>query len=192
MDKHIAFDLDDVILDFTDGVRESVRREFGVEVPEFDDWNLAPILNPIVGENWWKWLRRRDWLWAGFPAIKGAVGVLEMLHREGYYLEIVTSKPEWARYAVWKWLGKWRLPVDRVSIVSTGESKVNHTTSPVLVDDKPENVQDYLKAGRSAILFRRSYNRGHSYWFKNDVNVKFAIVDDWQGVYKTVKEWTSE
>lgn len=162
--KHLAIDLDDVVLDFTGGLRESVLKEYDVMLPPeaFDKWEIGEILNPIIGINWWKWLREREWLWAQFPAVNGAVGGLNALRRAGFYLECVTSKPEWAEHNTWKWLGKWRPPFNRVTIVGPMDRKVEFTDAYLLVDDKVENIEQFLHDGRKGILFDRHYNRESS------------------------------
>ena len=97
--KHLAIDLDDVVLDYTGGVAEAVAMEFGVKLTaeDFTGWDLHPIVDPIIGRSWWAWMREREWLWANFSAVPGAMGGLEKLRRQGFYLECVTSKPQWAR-----------------------------------------------------------------------------------------------
>ena len=195
-DKRVAFDLDDVLLDFVGGLRAAVKTEFGVEIPDsaINDFNLRPVLDPIIGENWWTWLRRRDWLWSGFPAMDGAIGVLERLRREGYYLEIVTSKPEWADYAVWKWLGKWRPPVQRVTITRHGEVKANFTDANVLVDDKWDNCLEWVisRPGRTALLFDRPHNKGETTlaFDASDPVGCIIRVKGWQETYDKIKELT--
>src|SRR3989304_4519888 len=134
---YIAVDLDDVILDFGLGVRMAIETEYGIVVPPFDKWEMHEILDPILGKSWWKWMRERDWLWPNFPAVQGAIGGLTHLRDHGHYLEIVTSKPEWAEFSVWKWVGKWRPPVNRITIVDMDTPKVSATDADVLIDDKP-------------------------------------------------------
>ena len=165
MQKHVALDLDDVCLAFVDGVRAAVRQEYAVDLDRdaIDKFTLGPILDPIIGYSWWKWLRRRSWLWANFPAVEGAVGAVERLRAEGWYVEIVTSKPDWAEYAVWKWLGRWRLPVNRVTIVGQVDLKSQFTEAPILVDDKWENCTEFVasRPDRIALLFDQPHNREH-------------------------------
>ena len=179
----IAVDLDDVCLDFTGGLRAALKKEYNVELNEDDitDFNLGPFLNPIIGRSWWKWMRDREWLWANFSAVDGAMGALEVMHLKGHYLEILTSKPEWARHNVWKWIGKWRPPVDRVTIVGPEDKKVDFSDSMVLIDDKPQNIFDWEAAGRIGILFGRPYNKG------SEAGAYYAP-DGWKGVLDAVAE----
>jgi 5'(3')-deoxyribonucleotidase len=159
--KHRAIDLDDVILDFVGGILRWVKTEYDVDIPESEitNFNLRPTLDPIIGKSWWTALRERDWLWPNFDAVPGAIGALEKMRNQGDYLEIVTSKPQWAEYATWKWLGKWRPAVNRVTIVGPDDSKVDFTNATLLIDDKMENVKEFVAAGRQAILFDRPHNQ---------------------------------
>ena len=156
--SHIALDLDDVILDFTGGVALAVKKEYGVEVV-FNDWDMSKVLNPIIGYNWWTWMREREWLWANFDAVDGAIGGIESLRRRGHYLEIVTSKPDWAEHNVWKWMGKWRPRVNKVTITGPKDDKIRFTNASMIVDDKPETVNQWQDRGRRAILFERQHNK---------------------------------
>lgn len=156
---HIAVDQDDVILDLCGGLRRTIQTEYGVELPEFDRWHIDEILFPVIGQPWMKWFRTRAWLWGTFPAIEGAIGTLDLLRRDGHYLELVTSKPTWAEASVYQWLGKWHAPFQRVTIVGPEDRKVDFTNAELLIDDKPDNVQQFVDAGRRAILFSQPHNR---------------------------------
>lgn len=180
----IAIDLDDVVLDFVTGVREAVAREYDADLKEEDitDFNLRPVLDPIIGRSWWEWMRDRDWLWSNFGAVKGAIGTIDRMHRDGHYLEILTSKPEWARYNVWKWLGKWRPAVDRVTIVGPTDNKANFSQADVLIDDKLQNCNEWVasRPGRRALLFTRPHNR------RIKVGGSIHRVHNWHDVYKEI------
>lgn len=158
--NHVAVDLDDVVLDFLGGLVTAVNTEFGSDLKQADvkDWDLHEMLDPIVGRSFWKWLRDRYWLWSNFPAVPGAMGGLEALRRQGYYLECVTSKPDWAEAQVWKWMGKWRPPFHRVTIVGHDDKKADFSDALFLVDDKPQNCEEWSETGRTALLFDRPHN----------------------------------
>jgi 5'(3')-deoxyribonucleotidase len=161
--RHLAIDLDDVVLDFCGGLRDAIRKEYGVTITEeqMTQWDLHPLLDPIIGRSWWSWLREREWLWANFPAIDGAMGGLDTLRRQGFYLECVTSKPVWAEHNVYKWLGKWRPPFHRVTIVGPNHRKADYTDATILIDDKLENLVGFQASGkgRKGIMFDRPHNR---------------------------------
>jgi 5'(3')-deoxyribonucleotidase len=161
---HIAIDMDDVILDFSGLLLRVIKKEYGVDLSkefEMRYWGLHDIIDPIVGESWWNWMRRRDWLWAKADAVDGSIGAIDTLRRQGHFLEIVTAKPSWAEPQVWQWLGKWRPAVHRVTIMPTpGKAvKADWTDASIIIDDKEENCQGFLNSGREAILFDRPHNR---------------------------------
>lgn len=162
---HIAVDMDDTVLDFMGFLMTEVfPREFGV-TPDYDGqpWGSKAVAfgkNPLLLEagyhNWWEWLRERDWLWAKCPAIPGAIGGIKRLRADGHFIEVITSKPDWAEHLVWQWLGKWRLPIRQVTISKPGEPKVELTGADLMVDDKVDTINEFVAARRAGILFDRS------------------------------------
>ena len=182
--NRVAVDLDDVVLDFVGGLCEAVHTEYGVMVPQeaITDFNLKPFLDPIIGRSWWSWMRDRDWLWSHFPAVPGAIGTLDRLRREGFYLELVTSKPEWAEHNVLRWLGKWRPPFNQVTIVGPKDRKVDFTDAFVLVDDKLDNLVEFSAEGRFGILFTRPHNTKYEL-----LPPRVVRADDWLGVYNELR-----
>jgi hypothetical protein len=161
--RHIAVDMDDVILDFMPNVMACFEREYGIVHPfNGSPWGpdaVAFTKHPALLESgykdWWGWLRDRDWLWGLAPAVPGAIGGLKTLRARGYYVELVTSKPEWAEPQVWKWLGRWRPDLDRVTIVRPGESKAEVSSADGIIDDKIDTVKEWEDLERSSIWFNR-------------------------------------
>jgi deoxypyrimidine-specific 5' nucleotidase type C protein (NT5C) len=193
---HLAIDLDDVVLDFMPSVMESFYREYGIR-PEFDGqpWGEMatkfykhPLFLESGYKSWWDWLRDREWLWATFPAVPGAIGGIKRLRADGHYVECVTSKPEWAEHNVWKWLGKWRPSFQQVTIVTTGEAKIDMTDADVIVDDKQETVQDFRNNGRYGILFDRSRIMPNSV----STIASWKVAHVWEQVVRCVREIANE
>lgn len=193
MATHIAVDMDDVMVDFVGGLRAAVQKEYGVEITEdqIEQWDLHPILDPIIGYSWWEWLKKREWLWANFPAVDGAIGSIDYLREQGHYMELLTAKPVWAEHNVWKWLGKWRPAFHRVTIVPPGDSittKVFATDATLLIDDKPKNCEGFLFYGRDAILFDRPHNKQ----FREnmtDPSTAMRHSSSWQDVVAQIEEY---
>ena len=189
---HIAIDLDDVVLDFFPGVLASFEKEFGEKVefdgrpwgPDADAFYKHPLLLAAGYSSWWDWLRDREWLWANFGVVHGAIGGIQTLRHRGHYLECVTSKPDWAEHNVWKWLGKWRPAFQRVTIVDKATRKVDVTEADVLVDDKPDNVKEFIEAGRRGILFDRSYVQGN---FQTACFLGCGWAGNWSDVVRQVE-----
>lgn len=153
---HVAIDLDDVTVDFVPGMLASYEREFGerIDIDSGGTWGPTMVqffqgTDRLLAAGYrsaWDWLKEREWLWAQFPAVPGAIGGITALRAQGHYVEAVTSKPKWAEHNVWKWLGKWRPPFNQVTIVSTGDKKVNFTDADIIVDDKLETCKQFPHA----------------------------------------------
>src|SRR6266542_1595805 len=186
----VAVDFDDVVLDFFQGVIDSMALEFGVSLDKRDcaSWDKNPVKEfpwkDYGYDSWWDWMQKRDWLWATFKAVPGAVGGISRLRSQGHSVELLTAKPEWAEPQVWRWLGRWRLPVDRVTLVGLKQRKVDRSDADVLVDDKPENCVEFCEAGRRAVLFGQPWNE--SFLFADYSGMGYA--DDWSGVIRQVSE----
>jgi len=180
---HLAFDFDDVIADFGGRVIETVNMEYGVnlKIEDVTSWDLNQLLDPIMGEDWWQWWEERDWLWAKASAIPGALGGLRQLHQKGHWIEIVTAKPNWARAGLWEWLGKWKPLVDQVTIgpARPPMNKAEYTDADLLVDDKPQNCEEFMRSGGTAILFNRPHNKSfysHQIYRANDWKTVIDII----------------
>lgn len=160
---HFAIDMDDVTVNFFPNVLDCFEREFG-ERPVYDGtpwgedaiaFTKHPKLLAAGYTSWWDWLRERDWLWGIAPAVPGAIGGITTLRSRGHYVEALTSKPRWAEPQVWRWLGKWRPPFQRVTIIDAaqGQKKTAASTADVMVDDKLATCVEFVKDGRLAIWF---------------------------------------
>lgn len=177
-------DADDVVVDFIGGLLGSVKKEYGVEVRKEDikEWNLHPILDPIIGRSFWAWLKDRERLWANFDAVDGAIGSIDKLRRDGHYMELVTSKPDWAEHNVFIWLGKWRPNFHRVTITKLDDKKADFSDADLLIDDKPQNCMDWIATGRKAILFASAHNK--AFREKSDLLMR---ADNWPMVLELIE-----
>jgi 5'(3')-deoxyribonucleotidase len=186
----IAVDMDDVMVDFIGGLLGSVKKEYGVEIKKEDivEWNLHTVLDPIIGRSFWKWLRDRERLWATFPAVDGAIGGVDTLRRAGHYMELVTSKPDWAEHNVFIWLGKWRPAFQQVTITKLKDIKAEKSDADVLIDDKPQNCLDWIATGRRAILFTSAHNKSfvQSAHIGSD-GTALVRANDWQVIVKMIE-----
>lgn len=183
----VAIDQDDTAADFIGQVRDAIFRETGVHVPAPTTWDASTVFNPALGENWWAWLERRPHVWANMKAVPGFINAVERLQRGGHDVELLTTKPEWAVPLVYDWLARWRVPIRRVTIVpftphgSPHVSKTEFTDADVLVDDRFENVADFVAAGRYGVLFDRPHNR--AFGVKNRAA-------DWHDVLRIIERWS--
>jgi hypothetical protein len=187
---HVALDMDDVVVDFEQGILRSIQIEYGVEL-QSPEWTptgstLSELGREYFGRGgFWGWMKERDWVWATFQPVPGAIGGIRRLRQDGHTIELVTSKPEWAEPQVWRWLGKWRPPVNRVTLMRTDEGTKAEAcpTADILIDDRPANCQSFLDDGRMAVLFDRSNNR----YVKGMTRVR-----GWAGVLSYIRDIYSE
>jgi hypothetical protein len=172
MSEWFASDLDDCVVNFIGGVRKSFQMEFGEEgIPTYSgtpwgqeviDFYHHPYFTECGYEDWWGWLRDRDWLWGKvFDAMPGAVGAVTRLRHDGWKMEAISTKPKWAEFAVWYFQARWRVPFQRVTIVPMGERKVDWTDANIIVDDKLATCLEFNNANRSAIWFNQG-EAGHT------------------------------
>lgn len=195
MKVHIAVDMDDVVVDFIGGVRTSFELEFGEEgLPNYNgsswaqevvDFSNHPYFKECGYDDWWGWLRDHEWLWGKvFKAVPGSIGGVKRLRAEGHYMEAITSKPPWAEFAVWQFQGRFRVPFNRITVVSNGQSKLDFTNADIIVDDKRQTCEEFVADGRAAIQFDRGNN------FKPSRCLYTA--KDWKEVIAHVRNITSD
>jgi 5'(3')-deoxyribonucleotidase len=164
--KHIAIDMDGVMLDFDGRLNEAIALEFGVKVETPTTWeqplraSLTPMFRSYGYNDCWAWLRQRSHIWAQSQPIPGALAGVHMLRSHGYNVELLTSKPTWAERGVWTWLSRYRPEFNQVTIVPPGQSKRDFSVASILVDDYIGNVREWLNVGRKAVLFDQPWNQG--------------------------------
>lgn len=165
----IAVDMDDVVVDFYSRVVKCYNTEFGekLQLSDITGWDDNPVkLSPFFGEgkvypSWWAWWEDRAWLWGTCDVMDGAIGGLTTLHNAGHYIELLTSKPHWARRFTTEWLAKWHPYFDSLTIVdeTSKQPKWEVTDATLLIDDRPSNIEAWIAQGRQAILFDRPWNQ---------------------------------
>jgi hypothetical protein len=193
---HVAIDMDDVTNEFVTHLFACFKQEFGIELPyDGDPWGADAVafrdgrnheVWKLLGyQDWWGWLRARDWLWGIAPAVPGAIGAITQLRAEGWRVEALTKKPEWAQFTVWKWLRDWRPPFHSVTVVPSAESKADWSSARILVDDSLKNCAEWVKSDprRLAILFDRS---GHN--LKNRLPHTIILTQSWDETLGVLRE----
>ncbi len=186
----VAVDFDDVVVEFFAGVIESVRQEYGVELAVTDNWSTQPLKQSHIfgeGRTWWDWLREHDWVWATYAPVDGAIGGITQLRQAGHYVEGLTSKPQWAEWVVWKWLGRWRVPFNSVTIVPEGADKSAFSDAAILIDDRDKNCLQWVDScdDRFAILYDRPWNQRMIVSGEE----RIEVAHDWQDVVQLVAEF---
>jgi len=165
----IAFDFDDVLVDFVgcylDALETETGRHYDRKDISLDGWDMSTWANGVLGlgqENpmaWLEWMRPCVGLWETAKTTPGALPALWALERAGHELEIVTNKPRWAYSVVWSWLNRTDAPFSTVRILN-GFSKEEASDADVLVDDRPSTVRAWnaSRPGRIGILYARRQN----------------------------------
>jgi 5'(3')-deoxyribonucleotidase len=192
--EHVVVDMDDVTLNFVEGVLEVANRDYDVQLRASDvvGWNFGEYgLDAALGQDWWKWLEEHAWLWAEkFRPVPGAIGGIEKLRRAGHWVEALTMKPPWAEWTVWHWIAKYRVPFSQVTLApwhstKNGEpvKKSSLTKGRILIDDRDKNINEWTESrpGRIGIIYTRAHNRHHS------LRERQYRADDWHEVLAIIE-----
>lgn len=179
----INVDLDGVIYDFNKALAswlESQGRYGPGPIKSYDlsDTYLQGMSypTPIVWDYWSQWdMTKGQWLtefrrgveagfiWVEGRPMKGAVHGMWELNDAGFYLRIVThrlvhkSGHRQAISSTVDWLDKYNIPYR--SIAFLGKEGKDNYEAEILVDDKPENVEDWTRFHRHGILYDQPWNR---------------------------------
>lgn len=177
--KTILIDLDDVL---TDMVSEWVRWlnilfNLSVDYRQIKDWNMSltyptlaneEIFKPLNSEGFWKKVHTRT----------DAIKYVKKLYDECYNIYIVTAtKPHLMEYKMKYCINPYFPYIDDNHIIISSNKQM--IKGDVLIDDNPNNLVggEYKK-----ILFNKSHN------VNDRDNPDFHCADDWEEVYKIIKE----
>lgn len=173
------------MIDFVPHLARCVRTEFGVEMDDtkWESIETAVDWRAYGYKSWWSWLKQRDWLWALAPAIPGSIGGVQWLRANGHRPELLTAKPDWAEPQVHRWLGRWRPSFERTNIVGVKANKPSCSDADVLIDDRVQNVEQWVKSddSRTAILFGQPWNQD---W---DPQPRIIRASGWQATLEAVR-----
>lgn len=161
----LAIDLDGVVYDWQRTYRYMLRVYRGIALPPVADfwfhWN-APDAYTSPEDRKWMWSEGvRLGLFRYGHVETGAIVSLHRLAQAGHELVVVTHRPKQAvndtldfcSYLagdLWKWSG--------ILILTEQESKTV-ASADILIDDKDQNVIEWAKSGRIAVLFDQPWNR---------------------------------
>jgi phosphoglycolate phosphatase-like HAD superfamily hydrolase len=171
----IAFDFDDVLIDFVGCFLKAVNTRFDLDMTRDDietvDWDMQEWANRLLSRVTGRYFAGRCWLewltapgnihfWEEADTVPGALEALRFLDEAGHKLEIVTNKSPEAAHVVWKWLHDNRAPIYAVHILQ-GFSKAEASQAEILVDDRPATIREWnaSRPDRLGILFARSQNK---------------------------------
>jgi 5'(3')-deoxyribonucleotidase len=159
----IAVDLDGVCYEWQRTYRYMLREYRGVDMPPVEDfwhyWDAQKQYGTRADHRWmWNHGVARGLFRYGH-VVKGARRGLEALAEQGHDLCIVTSRPANAAEDTHDWIELFfkGIPLSGVHILSNREPK-STVDADVLIDDRPENVEEWYAAGRTAVLFCQPWN----------------------------------
>jgi len=165
--------LDDVVIQFNAALARGLEELTGdkIDIEQITTWGQTPFRDAAKSAGYashWDWLKDHAYVWVEAELMPGADEGLARLRKLGFKVELLTSKPSWARWIVFHQIARHGLDVDRVTIVPTSLAqgahkkvrKVDWSSAYYLVDDGPHNLEEWALAGRAGIVFDRPWNRG--------------------------------
>lgn len=158
----IAVDADGVLYEWSKTARYMLRsyRDYDVAGPmgkESTSWDYIP--KNVAPQDW-------DWLWTeGVELglfryghlVTGAIEGVNQLSRVGEVV-LVTHRPKQAVKDTLDWLSYINLPFSGIHILTNQEPK-SMVDADILIDDKPDNIFEWVMHARYAILFDREWNQ---------------------------------
>jgi 5'-nucleotidase len=185
----IGLDLDGVTGDYSNGLRQylgdalEVPEEKLDEVfPEPADYNFSNW--PGVSEDFVKFHSEAvaKGLYREMDVIPKASETLWKLDSEGHHIRVITSRfvRHGQNYRVisstGEWLDKHDIPYRDIMFV---RNKMD-VFADIYIDDSPENILAFQKAGRPVIIFEAPYNR----------EMKGLRAKNWDEVYEIISDFS--
>ncbi len=170
--KTIFLDMDGVITSFRRGVSKALDKPYDYLTmsDEWVFWNKWPdisseIVDAICTTEFWQHL---PWMHDGREILRA---IMDTLGLETVYLlttpmpniESPTGKWLWVRDNLPVWLKR--------TIITQAPKSLFAQPDALLIDDKDENVEEFIEAGGQGILVPRPYNRLRKY---SDVSSKYV------------------
>jgi 5'(3')-deoxyribonucleotidase len=161
--SRIAVDLDGVCYEWDRTARYMLREYRGCAQLSKESASWNDLRDSVSKDDW-------DWLWTGGVKrglfryghmVTGARLGLETLVRMRHKIIVVSHRPESAVSDTLEWAGLYfkGIPLSGFHIMSSRHSKTT-VSWDLLIDDKPENIEDAVEADRTGYLFDRPWNQG--------------------------------
>lgn len=179
----IGVDLDGVVYRFSDTANYLIKEHFGIDIPEWTDWDFAPDFLEGYGrpEVWtWLWKSGIDLGLFRYGSIyKGSREALVKLARMGD-LVVITARPKSAVNDTLEWLAYQRFPTSEVHILSGAPKST--VKCDVYIDDSLDNMDELAQnapAYSRLLLVDRPWN--------NQPQGYAVRCYDWQDVLRSVR-----
>lgn len=187
-------DVDGVLLNWTDGIRRFANDNYGI-VPVADkntDWDFSKWLG-IPREDAVR-ISAEFFLSEAFSKlipIEGAVEAVKLLKTK-YRLAVVTSCSLDSNVVSFR---KKNLNdvfgdvFEKIIPVPWQESKYNYLKQfddvQLFIDDKPQNIEDGIKAGHKCILFEQAHSKG--YKIPEEHSEKYVSLKNWNEILSYIE-----
>jgi hypothetical protein len=179
-----GLDLDGVIYNWHKTARYMLRTEFGYPKD-------GPLGDEEVHTEWnsiAKYVTKDEWNWLWNTGVKKGLfryghlysGSIEAIRQLSFIGDcvIITHRPRQAVQDTLDWLAYLKLPWMEIHLLTNGEPKSSIPHCDLYVDDKPENITDYLKNTHGyPILWDRPWNRS---WVGREKG--YGVVHSWEEV----------
>ena len=188
----IIVDIDDVIAEFRNHFSLWLVHKYGViadvESTEYYfitalasvDLNPEEVFSTFVREGGFR----------NIPVLSGAIRCLAVLRRMGYWIHLLTARPEEnlrCLYDTFSWLSTHKIPFDDISFSTekfrwcTQSKYYDSGAVKFVLDDSPKHALEYAKHGMHVKVPRKSYNK-----HMLDDNIDFY--DGFENLISQIKE----
>lgn len=158
MKPTLGLDLDGVVVDFERMWMTKWNAEHGTSFTPgmVDRWDWRQGNADMNGESFWKWARKVR-LWSGdVPTYPGELEAARKLHRH-WSVVILSSKPEWSRRDVTRWLESSGIHYQGVIYTGAKVPKWQFRMQ-AYVDDSPRNLKDLIYYQLTSTVYRMVRN----------------------------------
>lgn len=174
----IAIDIDGVLRDFVGSVhKQLIKHQLVVPEtpqPKITAWDMHQFYPEIPKEKIYQFIFNSGYTWSIFADAEpypGAKQFVEDLEAAGHVVGLVTSQNKNGWRGTVSWMHYTGVSASNIHCIrfDRGEKSKSNLGYEVLLDDKPENVQDFIDNGGKAFLFDQPWNqesalpRVHSY-----------------------------
>lgn len=157
----LGIDLDGVVADFPRRANEWLSKEMNCPPIAIDRWDWYKGYGGDVEETWerlWNEEVPNNSFFSTIYEVPGALDGLRDLRAAGHQLVFITARPAAAGPCTEQWLDARGLGGHHLILALTSKAK-QFTDTDTLLDDKGETVYRHLSHGKSAVLFKRPWNR---------------------------------
>jgi 5'(3')-deoxyribonucleotidase len=158
----IAVDLDGTSYQYESAYCYMARTYLGlnIKVEDWDSWDFPVRTIEREDLRWWMANEApKLGLYRYGHIMKGAIVALRKMS-EQHELVVVTHRPRVAVSDTLAWLVYADLPLAGVHILSDGQAK-SSVVYDLLIDDRPENIEDAIGHGRQGVVFDQPWNQNY-------------------------------